>query len=411
MVFSGVSSGVTRREHGSEVVTREQLYEQVWSEPMATLAPKYGMSDVGLAKICRKLRVPVPGRGYWRQKEVGQKVRRPVLPKLPAAASSDMREVRLRRPTPGATGSEAVGPVADQQRFEAQIENRIVVPAILDDPHALVARSVGTLRRAKHDYQGYLHPPKTSGCLGVRVTLDSVDRAMCIYDALLKALDLRGYQPSIRQGEEAGTIVKVGQEDVSVTIEEKLERVTRDDSGVRRPSRFTSERDWKPTGRLVLRWDHAYLGGIRTSWADGKKQRVEDCLNDFIVGLVTVAEQLKANRLQREAWEKERREAEARRAEEARRREEEAGRVRALEAAIAAWQRTTAIREYAAELRLKAEAAGVLEQNAALAAWLAWAVAYADRIDPFLPEPSVPQDPGRSDRYGYRQGSLAPEYP
>jgi hypothetical protein len=122
----------------------------------------------------------------------------------------------------------------------------------------------------------------------------------------------------------------------------------------------------------------------------------------FIVGLVTVAEQLKANRLQREAWERERREAEARRAEEARRREEEAARVRALEAAVTAWQRTAAIRQYAAELRRKAEEAGALEQNSALAAWLSWAEAYADRIDPLLPEASVPQDPGRPDRYGYR---------
>jgi hypothetical protein len=49
-------------------LTREELYEQVWSEPMRTLAPKYGLSDVGLAKICRKQRVPRPGRGYWRKK-------------------------------------------------------------------------------------------------------------------------------------------------------------------------------------------------------------------------------------------------------------------------------------------------------------------------------------------------------
>jgi hypothetical protein len=31
----------------------------------ATLAEKYGISDVGLAKNCRKLSIPLPGRGYW----------------------------------------------------------------------------------------------------------------------------------------------------------------------------------------------------------------------------------------------------------------------------------------------------------------------------------------------------------
>lgn len=27
--------------------------------------PRYGLSDVGLVKICKKLGIPVPGRGYW----------------------------------------------------------------------------------------------------------------------------------------------------------------------------------------------------------------------------------------------------------------------------------------------------------------------------------------------------------
>lgn len=383
------------------VLTREQLYDEVWAEPMATLGPKYGLSDVGLSKICRRLNVPVPGRGYWRQKEVGKKVRRPKLPKMPERATQAMREVRLRRNASGSATPEPAGPVAEQRRFEAFDENRIVVPEVLEDPHPLVARSVKALRRAKRDHQGYLQP-KLGACLGVRVTLDSVDRAMCIYDALLKALDMRGYKSSISPGDEPGTLVRVGEEDVSVTIDEKLERVDREETRVRRPSRFTSERDWKPTGRLVLRLDHSYLGGIRTSWGDGKKQRVEDCLNAGIVGIVAVAEELKANRLRREAWERERREAEARRAEENRRKEEEAARVRALDSAVAAWQRTRAIREYAAELRQKAEAAGPLEENPLLADWVAWAEAYADRMDPFLPEPSVPQDPGRPDRYSYR---------
>jgi hypothetical protein len=45
-------------------IPRHQLYEQVWSQPMTLLARQYGISDVALAKICRKLGVPYPGRGY-----------------------------------------------------------------------------------------------------------------------------------------------------------------------------------------------------------------------------------------------------------------------------------------------------------------------------------------------------------
>jgi hypothetical protein len=228
---------------------------------------------------------------------------------------------------------------------------------------------------------------------------------MCIYDALLKALDARGYVPSVSQGDAPGTLVRIGEEDVAVVIEEKVDRVVREGSTtIRRPHRFRygSEDDWQPTGQLVLRIDHSYLDGIRCSWGDGKKQRVEQCLNAFVVGLVAAAETLREQRLASEAREREWREAEERRAEEARRREEEAARIRALESALASWRRSRLVRAYVAELRGAAETAGTLEVGSQLAEWLAWAESYADRVDPLLPEPVVPEDPGPPNRFGYR---------
>lgn len=42
-----------------EIMTREQLYELVWSEPMADLAQRLDISDVGLAKQCRRANIPL----------------------------------------------------------------------------------------------------------------------------------------------------------------------------------------------------------------------------------------------------------------------------------------------------------------------------------------------------------------
>ncbi len=61
---------------------REQLYRQVWEQPIQKLAKEYGISDVALSKTCRKLLVPVPGRGFWAKKAAG--VPLPKRPKLPA---------------------------------------------------------------------------------------------------------------------------------------------------------------------------------------------------------------------------------------------------------------------------------------------------------------------------------------
>jgi len=381
------------------VLTREQLYDEVWSEPMATVARKYGLSDVGLAKICRRLDVPVPWRGYWRQKEVGQKLRRPALRKL---GTSAMREVTLRRNAAGAAVAEPSGPVAEQQRYESLAQNRIVVQETLSDPHPLVAKSVGALRRAKSDSRGYLQP-KSRPCLAVLVTMESADRAMCIYDALLKALDSRGYPVTVTTSDQPTTTVRIGDEDVAVLLEEIVERQERNppDGPGRRRLRYGSEVDWVPTGRLSLKIDHSHLEGVRRTWADGRHQRVDQCLNDFMIGLVAGAEVLKVQRLAREQWQREWREAEERRAEETRRREEEAARIRALESVLSKWQKARLIREYATELRKSGRVSGRPESDSALESWLEWVDSYADRMDPLLATPAVPDDPGRPDRYGY----------
>lgn len=67
---SGSEGGTTRRP---DTVTyrRAELYEQVWKEPVRTVAQACGISDVWLPKICRKLFVPRPPRGYWIRKRSG----------------------------------------------------------------------------------------------------------------------------------------------------------------------------------------------------------------------------------------------------------------------------------------------------------------------------------------------------
>jgi hypothetical protein len=53
-------------------LTRQTLHDLVWSKPMSELAKDFGMSDVGLAKRCRAVDVPIPYRGYWARKAAGQ---------------------------------------------------------------------------------------------------------------------------------------------------------------------------------------------------------------------------------------------------------------------------------------------------------------------------------------------------
>lgn len=59
---------------------REDLYEKVWSKPLTAQAKEYNISDVELAKICKKLNIPRPESGYWAKVAVGKSVVKKNLP-------------------------------------------------------------------------------------------------------------------------------------------------------------------------------------------------------------------------------------------------------------------------------------------------------------------------------------------
>lgn len=65
-------------------LTREELYDLVWAMPVQRAAEQFAISDVALAKLCRRRQLPLPPRGYWARKEAGQNPPVPVLPEFVA---------------------------------------------------------------------------------------------------------------------------------------------------------------------------------------------------------------------------------------------------------------------------------------------------------------------------------------
>jgi AcrR family transcriptional regulator len=69
-------------------VTREELYQRVWSQPLTAVAKEFGLSGNALAKICNRLLVPYPPRGYWAKKGSGAVLTKPDLPAAPESPAS-----------------------------------------------------------------------------------------------------------------------------------------------------------------------------------------------------------------------------------------------------------------------------------------------------------------------------------
>ena len=358
-------------------LSRSELYDLVWTRPLSKLAPRFGVSDVGLAKICFKYRVPRPWRGYWAQRAAGKRIRRPKLPALRPDEEQSLGTIKFKR---RAERAEATGPVAEQERYEAQ--HPIRVPKRLSSkPHPLVQ---GT--RGWYQAESGSRMRQSTQRLDLRVDRKSLSRALRIMDTLLKALERRGFRVIAKAGEKPRTIVKVNGAELCIRLEERRRQVrippsTADQMLAGSDSWMARSRlELEYTGQLVLRIDQFWPQNVRKSWGDGKRQRVEDLLNRFIVGFVRAAEAKKA---QDREWEERRRlreEAERRRLEEIRRAEEQRRRAEQLATDAALWAKAQQIREFVAAVRDGAIKEGRVSDG--LSEWVAWAEDQVAQLDP-----------------------------
>jgi hypothetical protein len=361
-------------------ISRQTLYDQVWSTPMARLSKEYGISDVALAKICKKLNVPYPGRGYWRRKETGKAVKQ-----LPLPPSSDpAKQAVTIHPT---IRPDSLEPVSEEttQRITAEQtpEQKIEVPDRLGKTHRLLSGHLTEWRSASVDEYGAIRSGSLRQ-LNIRVSPQHLSRAVCIMNALFLALEIRSHQVGIQDGYKKTLGVRIDGQPVEFGLEEKFQRIECSEEKNRKQDLWEYRRyEYVSTGTLILKITEWGADGLQKTWSDGKTTKLENCLNDFVVGLLKVAEAVKARRLKQEQEEQLRREAERRRQEEAIKRQEELARLQALEQEASNWTKAQQLRSYLSALKdMLITKHGEIQQGSPADQWLAWAHQHADRLDP-----------------------------
>jgi hypothetical protein len=282
-------------------------------------------------------------------------------------------------------------------------EEPIVVPKELHNPHKLVSEA-SRLLRGRMPQEGFVSCWGTS-CLDIAVSPASLGRALRIMNALVLALEKRGFrvevtrplsyeerQRSEREAPDNSTRVMVSGEWIEFGLTEKRS-VTHPPAP--EPPRRLRGRDlesWisanRPrdelvaNGRLELNIKNGRYLGVRTTWHDGTHKVVENCLTDFVARLQPMADAMKQHRERLERAVQERREEERRRWEAEQRRREQGDRAKQLEEILHRWRLARDARDYVAEVRgVLSSAMGAMEEGE-MEAELRWAEAFAASIDP-----------------------------
>jgi len=385
-------------------LSRDELYRKVWEQPVSVVAKEYGISDVGLAKICRRLQVPIPGLGYWAKKRHGKLVEQIPLPPPPADTKLDLTINTYRKVAPDPEQLDKATEIIDAEELKA---NEVRVSDALTDPHPAVARSLKILSKAKPGADGLVRVA-ASACLPVTVSRAQLDRAMRIMDSLLKAFAARGYAVEIVHEDRRELRVIVADEPITFFLGEDLDKSPRPMTPQQKKN--FEEYRWKPrqeyghspSGTLALYVNANLCNGMRRRWSDTARRPLEKGLKSFLAGIVKVAVAVRAERLDRERRDREWKDRERRRKDLFIAQEKEKERLVHLDREVASWLKAQQIRAYVETIRgIGLRKHGRIDPGSEMDKWITWATAQADRYDPLVKSPPSVLDEQLPSRHGF----------
>lgn len=231
-------------------MTRQELWELVWSMPLSRAAATFPMSHLALKRLCERHQIPLPPLGHWKKSAERQGQDRLPLPLGHLGQQRIWVRRFLQRRGPNYRTLATQPPAATETTGEAG-----------EFQHERTNRTSAMMGGAMPNARGAIEAIG-DGIPYVRVSPAMLPRALGVLDLLLIAAEQAGYSVSSTEG--PATLV-VECERVPFSIIEEIRRNT-----------------GKPDGRLTIVLGEMYSGG-RHLWMDKPFYPVESRIADIVL--------------------------------------------------------------------------------------------------------------------------------
>ncbi len=215
--------------------------------------------------------------------------------------------------------------------------------------------------------------------LNMSVTKSSTERSLSLMNLLFQVIEANGLPISHKPGYKEGTYVKVNGVDVQVELKERTKRSDNPD-----PKSY-NKYVFHPTGILYFEFVNIYVSGARKIWSGTPTMKLEEIVNDVVLGIVMAAilDKKRDEELERRRKKGDEVREQERLKEEQKKNEQE--RIQALVQDAQKWQTSNIIRTYIKAVEEKYISEKTLQDiNAELKDWIKWAKEKADILDPVL---------------------------
>ena len=164
------------------MITREELYELVWSKPMTKVAEQFDVSSSYMARVCTVLRVPRPERGYWAKLAVGKAPAPQPLPETEPgdqviwSKGGDLQAHPTRKP--------AVPLKPQARRF----------PRLVIGTHGLIRGAKAHFESGRQVEEGQYLKPYKKLLVDITASKAGLDKALAFASDLFNAFESAGHR-------------------------------------------------------------------------------------------------------------------------------------------------------------------------------------------------------------------------
>ena len=236
--------------------SRQELYDLIWSTPASKLAADFGISDVAIAKRCKKLSVPRPSRGYWAKVAAGDTP--PKVPLPPTAEEAFVIEARRSMP------------------------KSLPLPTRTDPLHQQASDLLNAINNAKLDSYKRSELRDQPTFPDVAVSKNLAERVAKAFHVLLAGLEPLGIRWRKSQSSyNCGHFTK-GHDRLQLSIAEDVIRP--DGSRTCPPAYEWPSQTGKPSGFLTftLKEPRCYSNEELQKWSESSKLPLEELLAQFV---------------------------------------------------------------------------------------------------------------------------------
>lgn len=349
-------------------ISRQELYNLVWAEPMITVCKRFGLTDNGLRKQCKSMDIPTPPVGYWSKLKHGKQTEIIPLPKESARnkQSTDLteKEITLTPPMSRTAIRESEITGGDTSVF--------VVPEVLYAKDPII---IDTKEKFRHESDNdYLKKNpfkvKTGPTLNISVSEKSIDRSLSIFETIIKGLRSRGWEIKVKDNL---TYAVINSEEIHIDLTERLKQIPNTEDTYSKYMKVFS-------GELHFNVYYGYRD--KDTFKDTSHTKLEDKIISIIANLEIRAEKIKEERIESERQRVIRENEERLREEFTQKKKAEKKEFKSLFLMAERLHKTHILRQYISTFEEFVSRDGEVTEE--ISTKIEWAKAKADWLDPFI---------------------------